>query len=169
MRLIHLIRHAAPAARGVFLGSRDVPLESESLAPSTVAPASIFSSPLRRARRTAELLFPWREIVVIPELAECHFGDWEGRTWNEIQASWPELAAASMSDWRRFAPPGGERWPDFVDRVGRAWDRIRPSPAPIAIVAHGGVNSVLAQRIAGRDPFTFHQNYCEVLTLESDD
>jgi hypothetical protein len=37
---------------------------------------------------------------------------------------------------------------------------------PIAIIAHVGVNSVLAHRIAGKDRFTFHQDYGEVVTLE---
>ncbi len=169
MRVIYLIRHAAPALRGVFLGSNDVPLASESLSPSTLEPASIFASPLQRSRRTAELLFPAREIAVVPELAECNLGDWEGKAWNEIQRRWPDLAARKVNDWRGVLPPNGEPWPDFVARVQRAWVRIRPSPAPIAIVAHGGVNSVLAHLIAARDPLMFHQDYCEVLTLEFDD
>src|SRR5687768_8075827 len=134
MGVIHLIRHAAPSVRGVFLGSNDVPLASESLSPSTLNPASIFSSPLKRARRTAELLFPSRKITIVPELAECNFGDWEGKSWEEIQSRWPELASRKVDDWRGCMPPNDEPWPDFFGRVWNAWDRIRCSPAPIAIV-----------------------------------
>jgi broad specificity phosphatase PhoE len=169
MAVIYLIRHAAPAVQGVFLGSLDIPLAPGMPSPSTLDPACIFASPLMRARRTAEFLFPSREITVVPELAECNWGDWEGKTWKEIQRRWPELAARKVNEWRGVTPPGGEAWDDFVARVERAWGRIRCSPAPIAIVAHGGVNSVLAHRIAARDPFTFQQDYCEVVTLESED
>jgi alpha-ribazole phosphatase len=169
MGVIYLIRHAAPELQGVFLGSTDSPLASESVPPSALAPASIFASPLRRAKRTAELLFPGREMVILPDLAECSFGDWEGKTWDEVQQGWPELAGQKVSDWRRVTPPNGESWADFSARIDRAWSIIRRAPRPAAIVAHGGVNSVLAYLIAGRDPFNFQQGYCEVLTLESPD
>jgi alpha-ribazole phosphatase len=169
MGVIYLIRHAAPTLQGVFLGSTDPPLASETIEPSALKPASIFASPLRRAQRTAQLLFPGREIVTVAELAECGFGDWEGKTWDQVQQGWPELALEKVSDWRKVTPPNGESWSDFSARVERAWRIIRPAPRPVAIVAHGGVNSALAQLIAGRDPLSFQQGYCEVLTLESPD
>jgi probable phosphoglycerate mutase len=166
MGLIHLIRHAAPTLQGVFLGSSDPPLASENLSPSSLDAASIFSSPLRRARRTAELLFPQGGLVVLPELAECRFGEWEGKTWDQIEARWPELAGVRLRNWRRSTPPGGESWDEFTARVKQAWEHIRLAPMPIVVVAHGGTNSVLAHLIAGRDPFGFTQQYCEVITLE---
>jgi broad specificity phosphatase PhoE len=163
--LIHLIRHAPPAIRGVFHGSHDVPLASEVLPPSALDAASVFASPLQRARRTAEMLFPEHEIRILPELAECSFGEWEGKPWEAIQERWPELASRKMSDWRGITPPAGEPWDEFCKRVEKAWTIIRNAPPPIVVVAHGGVNSVLARLIAGRDPFTFQQDYCEVLTF----
>lgn len=166
MGLIHVIRHARPARTGLFLGRLDEPLVPQHLEPSTLDAAIVYSSPLLRARDTAAMLFPSAEIVVLDDLAEYSFGEWEGLSWNEISLRWPEMAAEKMSDWRRLAPPNGEAWPEFEARVCRAFRRIREGPCPAAVVGHGGVNSVLAACISGADPFTFRQDYCEVITLE---
>jgi alpha-ribazole phosphatase len=166
MPLIHLIRHAEPAVRGVFLGRIDPPLAEHSHPPSALSVEAVYVSPLQRSRQTAALLFPGHEPTLVPELAECNFGDWEGKTWDEIQKLWPDLAGRKMTDWRGVTPPNGESWEAFSGRVARAWERIRRGPFPAAVVAHGGTNSVLAYLAADIDPLTFHQNYLEVFTYE---
>ena len=166
MHLIHLIRHARPTRTGIFLGRLDLPLAPHPVTPSLLNPTIIYSSPLRRALDTARLLFPLREIVVVPDLAECDFGDWEGLSWDQIQHQWPETASRKASDWRSVAPPNGEAWSDFELRIRRALDQVRKGLFPAAVVAHVGVNSALAANIAGIDPFLFQQDYCEVLNLE---
>lgn len=165
--MIHLIRHARPTITGVLLGQLDAPLDSQQeLSPSALTVASIVSSPLRRALETAELLFPDRKIRVIPELAEISLGAWDGKSWSEIEAAWPDLAEAKRRDWTNAVPPGGEGWQDFESRVAAAWRCIRSLPSPCAVVAHAGVNAVLAKLIIGNDPFQFHQEYGEVTSIE---
>ncbi len=162
--LIHLIRHAEPTLTGVMLGRLDPPLASDDHRPIALDAASVFCSPLTRARRTAELYFPGREILCLPGLAEISLGEWDGLAWSQIEAGWPQLAREKLRDWFNVTPPGGERWSDFEARVAGAWQRIRESRLPCAIVAHSGVNSVLARLAAGRE--ISGQQYGEVLTLE---
>jgi broad specificity phosphatase PhoE len=162
--LIHLIRHLEPTVTGVMLGQLDPPLANEAHPPLTLAAASVFCSPLVRSRRTAELFFPLQEIHCLPQLAEISLGEWDGLAWSEIEARWPVAAREKLRDWYTVTPPGAERWSAFETRVGVAWERIRGSPLPCAVVAHAGVNSVLARMAAGQE--ISGQQYGEVVTLE---
>jgi alpha-ribazole phosphatase len=167
--IVHLIRHAEPEVRGVLLGRTDVSLRAAAIPAAEFPAATVFASPLRRARRTAELLFPNQPIIVLEDLAERNLGDWEGRSWDEVERGWPDLARSAAVDWFATSAPGGEPWDCFVERVVSAWRVVREATAPIAVVAHAGVNAVLSQRIAGSDPAGFQQAYLEVLTLEFED
>ncbi|HTM48612.1 MAG TPA: histidine phosphatase family protein [Bryobacteraceae bacterium] len=166
MGVVHLIRHGAPEVTGVLLGRTDVPLGPAAVPAATFAVATVFGSPLRRARRTAELLFPKQPVNILDGLAERGLGDWEGRSWSEVQQGWPDLAAQADRDWFAAVPPNGEPWNLFVERVASAWREIRRARAPVAVVAHAGVNAVLCELIAGRSPLEFQQMYLEALTLE---
>jgi broad specificity phosphatase PhoE len=166
MALIYLIRHARPLLAGVMLGRTDPPLERYDHAPLALPVDTVFSSPLRRARQTAELLFPGRGIRIVPELAEISFGDWDGLSWPEIETRWPEQARAKREDWFGIAAPGGESWSEFEERVAVAWRNILAADAPSAVVAHLGVNSVLSKLARGTDPVTFSQEYSEVISIE---
>jgi broad specificity phosphatase PhoE len=164
--VIHLIRHAEPQVSGVLLGRTDVALRLDALPPAMFAAATVFASPLRRARRTAELLFPNQRLTVLDGLAERDLGDWEGLSWAEVEQGWPELASSASRDWLGTTPPGGEPWDRFVERITLTWHPMRRAQSPIAIVAHAGVNAALAELIAGRKPADFQQAYLEVLTFE---
>ena len=165
---MHLIRHGRPAVTGVLLGSGDVALASEELAPSMLAVDHVLASPLARARRTAELLFPGFAIEFVPELAERGLGEWEQKRWDDVEAGWPELAARASLDWFGTTPPGGEPWGVFVARVERGW-RAVPRLGTTAVVAHAGVNSVLAHLAAGRELSSFQQDYLEVISFALSD
>ena len=164
--VIHLIRHAEPEVSGVLLGRTDVALQVDALPAAVFAVATVFASPLRRARRTAELLFPRQELTILDGLAERDLGDWEGLSWAEVELGWPEVASSASRDWLGTAPPGGEPWGRFVERITLTWHTMRRAPTPIAIVAHAGVNAALAELIVGRNPVEFQQAYVEVLTFE---
>lgn len=167
MAMIHLIRHARPVHTGLMLGQYDSPLADDVVAPALeIEVARVYTSPLRRALRTAELFFPLTQAVVLDDLAEISLGEWDGQSWSQIEALHPGVAAAKLRAWNDIVPPAGEPWPEFVARVARAWTVVRSGPSPCAIVAHAGVNSVLARLIAGRDPLQFHQQYGEVTSLE---
>ena len=165
MALVHLIRHARPAISGVMLGQLDSPLAEFTHTPLKLAVASVLASPLLRSLQTAQLLFPGHSLTILPDLAEITLGRWDGKTWEEIETKWPDLAHAKLKDWTGVTPPGGEPWPDFEHRVRRAWQTVITAPAPCAIVAHAAVNSVLYRLATGLEQQR-QQEYCEVISIE---
>lgn len=170
MAKLYLIRHGTPALTGTFLGQFDSPLADgvrdelrETLSKLTLAIAYV--SPLRRARETAECLACSQQ-VVLPNLREIGFGEWTGKAWDEIERTWPQLAAEKLHDWLTITPPGGEPWIEFVDRVNVAWRVIRSGPSPVAVVAHQAVNGVLANLASGVSALEFTQKYGEATEIE---
>ncbi|MEV4251146.1 bifunctional RNase H/acid phosphatase [Streptosporangium canum] len=85
----------------------------------------VVSSPLKRARATAEIVAArlGLEVVVDEGLREADFGDWEGHTFTEIQRRWPDALAAWLAD-PSAAPPGGESFGVAARRVQATGDRL---------------------------------------------
>ena len=108
---------------------------------------AIYASDLTRAWETAQFVARTLAISVVKEegLRERHFGDFEGKTFAEIEAELPDQALR----WRRrdphFAPNGGETLVALRDRVLKTATRLaaRHSGEQIALVGHGGVMDVL--------------------------
>ena len=172
MPTLFLVRHAEPALTGVLLGRLDPPLSEAGraqadgiLAGISMKLAAVYCSPLLRARETADAMSS-RAPIILDELLEIGYGDWDGNSWSEIERRWPDLARAKQDDWFGVTPPDGERWVDFRTRVVRAAGVIRRGPLPAAVVAHAAVNAVLAEEFAGADPLSFQQSYGEVLSIE---
>lgn len=108
---------------------------------------AVYSSDLSRclegARRLAGTF--GLEPVPRPELRELHIGDWEGMTWQELQAAYPEQWQARLDDIVHYRVPGGE---SLFDMAGRVRPVIREIVAShpgeeVLVVAHGGVNRVI--------------------------
>jgi broad specificity phosphatase PhoE len=148
MPSLFLVRHAEPAITGVLLGSLDPPLSDAGRKQAItlltgVNLAMVYSSPLRRALETAQLMARGAPVETLDDLREISHGDWDGLTWGEIEARDSELADRKLTDWRAVTAPRGEPWKEFTIRVTRAFDHIRQGPRPAAIVAHAAVNQLL--------------------------
>ncbi len=113
---------------------------------------SIYSSDLRRARRTAEIISKPHdmkgEIHESPLLREMHFGDFEGLTFDQIEEKYQLIFSASPS-WRSRGPnersPNGESITDLAGRV-KEFTQILKGHTPeetVLIAAHGGPLQVL--------------------------
>jgi len=114
----------------------------------------IVSSPLVRARQTAEIVAGRRTIDIDARLAEMDYGRWEGMTYEQIE----ELDAQERRSWEEDpatrACPGGESGNDVARRV-RAFlgelledhvARHGSSDAtewPVLAVAHSSTNRIL--------------------------
>lgn len=146
MRIL-LVRHGATlwSANGRHTGRTDLPLtpegeeEARALAPllKEFRPAAVFSSPLERARRTAELAGFSAEVRTDPDLMEWNYGLYEGRTAVEIHKERPAW------DLFRDGVPEGESLDDVVRRVTRVLDRLRTIEGDILLFAHSHVLRVL--------------------------
>jgi probable phosphoglycerate mutase len=99
----------------------------------------VVSSPLRRARVTAEIVAARAglEVVVEEGLRETDFGDWEGYTFTEIQRRWPDELAAWLAD-PSAAPPGGESFGVVAQRVEATRDLLleRYEGRTVLVVSH---------------------------------
>ena len=108
---------------------------------------AIYASDLTRAWETAQYLSQThgRQVIKEPGLRERGFGDFEGKTFAEIEALLPEQSMR----WRRrdpeFSPRGGESLVALGARVVEAAERLaaRHPGEQIALVGHGGVMDVL--------------------------
>jgi broad specificity phosphatase PhoE len=101
----------------------------------------IWSSQLSRARETAEIV--GRRIglgpVIDPRLAEGNRGRLEGRLWQEVERSEPNLYQAWRAAGEEFRFPEGESLKEQQDRVLTALSEIRAAaPGPSLVVCHGG-------------------------------
>ena len=99
-------------------------------------------SPLRRARRTAELLRPAMPVGIDSALREMSFGTWEGRTLTELRAEGGESFAAAEAAGLDFQPPGGESPRATMVRLAGWTSALRE---PVVAVSHkAAIRALLA-------------------------
>jgi probable phosphoglycerate mutase len=107
--------------------------------------ARVFTSPLRRARRTCELAGFGELAEVDPDLVEWHYGDYEGKTTVDILRERP--------GWRLFRDgcPGGESPADVGGRADRVIGRVRALGSDVLVFSSADFLRVLAARWLGLD------------------
>jgi len=130
--ILTVVRHGRTAwnVDGRFQGHTDVPLDAigraQALRLAQHLRAESFvaavTSDLARARETAEIIAQDRSLTLRADARwrEMQFGTWEGRTWAEIVARNPQLAARSSTAPKFYTPEGGESFEDVCTRVQRA-------------------------------------------------
>ncbi len=127
------------------VGRRQAALLGQALADEPVT--AIYASDLSRAWETAEFLGRAVDIPLTPETAlrERCFGEFEGKTFAEIESQLPEQSKRWRKRDPQFTPTGGESLLTLRERVLAAAARLAADhPGElIAMVAHGGVMDVL--------------------------
>lgn len=149
---IHFIRNGLTGANldGRYIGHIDVPLCAEGLqqleqlkgdAEYPEADA-VFSSPLSRCVHTAEILYPTKKPLIINDLIEYSFGEFEGKTAAELEhyPMFPGWLAGEPD----AEPPFGESSEAFASRICNCFSLImqglmKTGTTGAAIVTHGGV------------------------------
>jgi broad specificity phosphatase PhoE len=109
------------------------------------------SSPLQRARRTAELLQPSVPVIVDAALREMSFGTWEGHTIAELRDSVGAAFIAAEAKGLDFQPPGGESPRAAMARIGRWTASIAAAGQPVVAVSHKATIRVLLALATGWD------------------
>jgi alpha-ribazole phosphatase len=179
-RLI-LVRHAEPQedARGRCYGSLDIGLSAAgrehagrlALRLASVECEAVYSSPHVRALETAAAIAAVFGLApaVDEGLRELDFGELEGRTYDEIAASEPELYRAWMTTPTKVRFPGGESFADLKARSVAALERIRRLHEHASVVTHGGVlRAGIAAWLSMPDEaiFRLDQRYCGVTIVD---
>lgn len=114
----------------------------------------LYASPLRRAAETARLVHeaaggPAPETDAA--LAELRAGALEGRTFEDIAASFPSYARRGVTELGDFAEYGGESYDDVQARASdlrrRLEERHRVGAERLLLVGHGGFNYQLLKQL----------------------
>ncbi len=150
---LYVIRHGQTEwnVAGRYQGQQDSPLTAigraqaqavAGLVPTTGVQA--FTSPLGRAKATAALVFQGTKRTAQEDtrLREVAFGDWEGLSWDDVAARWPDRAALAEQEpflWH-FQAPGGETLADVSARMQAFLDDLT---GPAVVITHGVSGKVL--------------------------
>lgn len=181
--LIYLFRHGEVMDAGTrrFIGHRDVPLSprgerqcrAQAARLHQVELAAVFTSDLRRAHRSGEILGAGHglEPRVVPALREMDMGRWDGLTAGEIEQREPAAFAEWMARIGNFPFPEGESLADLLARAWPAFEAIVAAHAgrSVAVVAHGGTNRALLCRTLGvplERILSLGQDYAALTVLE---
>jgi probable phosphoglycerate mutase len=146
-----LLRHAPTAwnGEGRLQGLTDTCLSPEGEAaarrwrlPPPADGWKRLSSPLQRARRTAELVQPSMPVVIDSSLREMSFGIWEGFTIKELRATGGEAFAEAEAAGLDFHPPGGESPRMTMVRLSQ-WSSTLTEPV-VAVSHKAAIRALLA-------------------------
>lgn len=157
------IRHPETDMAGTFCGQADPPvnaagyrqvgtlIENLRIEPIT----AIVTSDLQRAFTAARIM---GESFAVPyrarrDLREIGFGDWEGLTWNQIEALDLAFAQRWLDQFPHLAPPRGESFHAFEARVVTEIRYLieESKNGLIAVVTHAGVMRVVLEKLCAID------------------
>jgi probable phosphoglycerate mutase len=177
-----LMRHAPTDwnSDGRLQGTTDIPLSAagEAAAKSWRLPAPAdgwkrLSSPLVRARRTAELIQPSAPVTVDSRLREMSFGVWEGKSVAQLRAEGGETFAAAERLGVDFHPPGGESPRMAMERLA-AWARetIAGGEPVVAVTHKAAIRALLAVAtgwdMTGRQPLKLDWRCLHFFSVRAD-
>ena len=149
---LYLFRHGLTKGNinAQYIGHTDLPLTTDSISALKSIKAkhhypevdAVFVSPLKRAKQSADIMFPKNNKIVIDDFIEYNFGEFEECTAEDLKDN------ADFKEWLRgditARPPHGESNAEFVHRVCTAFEKvvdgcIKTANQNFAIVTHAGV------------------------------
>lgn len=177
--VLDIIRHGEPEGGVMYRGSKDDPLSETGWQQLRLAIDlarqdgqgwdKIITSPMKRCRAFSEWLSESLHLPmqIVEDLREMHFGELEGMRPEEAWKAHPELLKSIWQDPEHNAPPGGENFREFVDRVARGLFQVihEHNHQRLLIVAHGGViRAALRQflHMNGSDTFRIDVPYANM-------
>ena len=181
MTRLLLIRHGRSVwnAQGRIQGRADPPLDelgreqarrlAERLRQEAVV--ALYTSPLRRAQETADIIGRALDVPVVPDerLQEYDVGDIAGLTWDQVVERYPDVAHRWAEAQEEIGIPGEEGHGPFRARVVAAFGDIlsRHADGPVGVVAHGGTLGTYLNHLIGlqtrASPFRFDNGSLSVV------
>jgi broad specificity phosphatase PhoE len=115
---------------------------------------ALYSSPLIRARRTADAIgaLTGHTPILLDDLREMYFGDLDGHPFEELREAYAHLLEADEnSELEDFVWPSGESRSGFTARALRVTNEIasRHPGRPVGVVTHGGLIATLLTILHG--------------------
>jgi len=181
MAEIILVRHGETEwnVEEVFRGRIDVELnetgikQAELLAEylHAVKIEAIYSSPLKRALRTAEMIADYHqiEVEIASGLIDFNYGKWQGLPHQKVKDKYKELYTEWISRPDQVRIPAGESLNDVRQRAVEVVNKvIAEYEGIVVLVAHRVVNKVLICALLGLDNSHFwnvRQDTCGITTF----
>jgi broad specificity phosphatase PhoE len=169
---VFMVRHGSTvlSAEDRFAGATDIALSDEGreqtrrlaqrLGPDKIL--AVYASPLGRTVETARILAAPHKLEVETRdgLREINHGRWEGLTRREVEAKFPEEAAAWEKDPYTFSPVGGESGLAVTARALPVLiELVRAHPGEsILVVSHKATIRLLLSSLLGFDPRRYRDN-----------
>jgi probable phosphoglycerate mutase len=119
---------------------------------------ALFSSPLKRALKTAEAIAGHHhlKVEVSPGLVDFDFGQWQGLALEQVRARYPELHRQWLDSPDRVTMPEGERLDDVRSRaLAVVKESIERYENTAVLVSHRVVHKVLICALLGLDNSRF--------------
>lgn len=150
--IVYLFRHGITKGNlnAQYIGHTDLPLTSDSISELKSIKAhhhypeaeAVFSSPLKRCKDSATIMFPNSNIIVIDDFIEYNFGEFEECTADDLKNNddFKQWIKGDMN----AKPPFGESNAEFAYRVCSAFEKvvdgcIKTGTNNVAFVGHAGV------------------------------
>lgn len=185
MELI-IVRHGETESNrnGTFLGWTDVMLNETGIRQAYCVKErlkgikidAIYSSPLIRAKRTAEIINEnfQMEIEYIDGLKERNFGIWDDRTYHSIVDGYPREHELWTKDWMNYCIENGESAIQVYQRVTGAMNQLtdQKRKGTVLIVTHLGCIRMLLAYLLGlgiEGSWRFKVNNCSITKVEIDE
>lgn len=156
---IDLMRHGEPLGGRKYRGQTDDPLSEKGWGQMRAAVGEhkpwqhIVSSPLSRCHAFATELSHKHHLPlsVDARFMEVKFGEWEGKTAEQLKAGDPDIIARFRRDPIGQRPAGAEALEDFVARVGAAWEDVLTAHQGkhVLVVCHAGVIRMVFAHVLG--------------------
>jgi broad specificity phosphatase PhoE len=175
------IRHAETDLAGRFCGHSDPPINERGLRQiekllrtlKSERIDAVYTSDLSRSKVTAGAIGKAFGLspIVLPELREINFGEWETLSWQEIERRDPVYSRRWSDAFPGLAAPGGEFFDAFQSRVLNKVNHLQAAPQTCAaVVTHAGVMRVVLRSLCGLDEqeaWDRTKEYCGFCRYES--
>jgi len=186
MTAILLVRHGETEwnLAEIFRGRIDIELnetgikQAELLAEylSKIKIDAIYSSPLKRALKTAEIIAAYHklDVAITQRLIDFNYGEWQGLSHQQVKDKYKELYAAWINHPEQVKMPSGESLEDVSERaIGLINNVVTRYKETVVLVSHRVVNKVLICALLGLDNSHFwniKQDTCGItaFTYEKD-
>lgn len=142
------------------LGHRQAASVAQALA--SIPIEAVYSSPMLRARQTAEAVVAFHQgtptaghthlaVQIVPELYEVDYGQFIGRTYTDVQPEMEQVLDAWRMGFADVPFPGGESAVLAQHRIRPFATRIiqQAEGHDVAVVAHGRINRILVATLTG--------------------
>ncbi len=181
MTKIILVRHGETQwnVEEIFRGRIDIELNETGLKQAELLAKylgaikidAIYSSPLRRALKTAEIIASYHKLAVeiAPGLIDFDYGEWQGLPHQEVKDKYKGLYAEWINRPDQVKMPAGESLGEVRERAMAVVDRIIAKyKGSVVLVSHRVVNKVLICVLLGLDNSHFwniRQDTCGITTF----